>query len=83
MTLARIDLIRGKSADYRRIVGEAIYDAMIAVLNVPKDDRFQIFGEHEIEDLFIDRTYLGIQRTNDCIIIQVTLNDLNRANGRS
>lgn len=75
MPLARIDLVRGKSADYRRTVGEVIYDAMIAVLNVPKDDRFQIFGEHEIEDLFIDRTYLGIQRTNDCIIIQVTLNE--------
>jgi len=74
MPLVRIDLVRGKSADYRRTVDEVIYDAMLATLNVPKNDHFQIFAEHESEDLVIDPTYLGIQRTKDCIVIQVTLN---------
>jgi 4-oxalocrotonate tautomerase len=75
MPLARIDLPRGKGAEYRRTVGEVVYDAMIAALNVPKDDRFQIIGEHEAADLVIDPTYLGIQRTKDCILIQITLNE--------
>jgi 4-oxalocrotonate tautomerase len=75
MPLVRIDLLRGKSADYRRAIGEVIYDAMIRTINVPKDDRFQIFAEHEAEDLVIDPTYLGIQRTKDCVVIQVTLNE--------
>jgi len=30
MPLARIDLVRGKPADYRRAVGEVVYDAMVA-----------------------------------------------------
>ena len=74
MPLVRIDLAKGKPADYRRAVGEVIYDAMIGVLNVPKDDRFQIIAEHAAEDFIVDPGYLGIQRSADCIIIQVTLN---------
>ena len=39
MPLARIDLAQGKSPDYRRTVDEVVYDAMVATLNAPKDDR--------------------------------------------
>ena len=75
MPLARIDLVQGKSADYRKAIGEVIYDAMIKTINVPKDDRFQVITEHPAEGLIFDPTYLGIQRTADCIFIQVTLNE--------
>jgi 4-oxalocrotonate tautomerase len=75
MPLVRIDLAAGKSANYRSTVGAVVYDAMIETLNVPKDDRFQIIAEHSAETFVIDPAYLGIQRTRDCIVIQVTLND--------
>jgi len=75
MPLARIDLPQGKSADYRKAVGEIVYDAMIKTINVPKDDRFQVITEHPAEGLVFDPTYLGIKRTADCILIQITLNE--------
>ena len=75
MPLARIDLGQGKSADYRRAVGEVVYEAMIATLNAPKDDRFQIITEHPPDDFIADPNYLGIRRTKDCIFIQLTLNE--------
>jgi 4-oxalocrotonate tautomerase len=75
MPLARIDLPAGKSADYHSAVGDVVYQAMIGVLNVPKDDRFQIIAEHSATGLVIDPTYLGIHRTKDAIVIQVTLNE--------
>ena len=75
MPLVRIDLARGKPSDYRRAVGEVVYDAMRTILNVPEDDRFQIINEHPAENLIIDPGYLGITRTADCILIQITLND--------
>jgi phenylpyruvate tautomerase PptA (4-oxalocrotonate tautomerase family) len=75
MPLARVDLVQGKSADYRKAISEVIYDAMIKTLNVPKDDRFQVITEHPAEGLVFDPNYLGIQRTADCIFIQVTLNE--------
>ena len=75
MPLARIDVPTGKSADYRSAIGEVVYNAMRSVLNVPKDDRFQVITEHASGDLVIDPTYMGIERTKDAIIIQVTLNE--------
>jgi 4-oxalocrotonate tautomerase len=75
MPLARIDVPAGKSAEFRSTIGDVIYNAMIAVLNVPKDDRFQVISEHSASDLVVDPTYLGIQRTKDAVLIQVTLNE--------
>ena len=75
MPLVRIDLPAGKSPEYRGAVGDVIYGAMVAVLNVPQDDRFQVIAAHAASDLIIDPGYLGIRRSADAIVIQVTLND--------
>ena len=75
MPLVRIDLPRGKSPEYRRTLGDVVYEAMIQTINVPANDRFQIITEHPPEELIIDRTYLGIERSADCILIQVFLNE--------
>jgi phenylpyruvate tautomerase PptA (4-oxalocrotonate tautomerase family) len=74
MPLVRIDLQQGKTPEYVAQVGEIIYRAMLAELNVPKDDRFQIVAQHAPAGLIFDRDYLGIHRTDDCIFIQITLN---------
>ncbi|GJD47811.1 putative protein.1 [Methylobacterium crusticola] len=74
MPLARVDLVYGKSADYRRTIGEVIYDAMIEILKVPQNDRFQIITEHSSENFTADENYLGIKRTRDCVVVQLTLN---------
>ncbi len=75
MPLARIDLPKGKDMQYRSAVGDTVYNAMIKVLNVPQDDRFQVIAEHAAADLVIDSDYLGIHRSSDAIVIQVTLNE--------
>jgi len=75
MPLARIDLAQGKSADYRKTVGDVVYEAMLETLKAPKDDRFQIITEHAGGDFIVDPNYLGIQRSADCVIVQLTLND--------
>jgi 4-oxalocrotonate tautomerase len=73
MPLARIDLQQGKSPEYRTRVGDAVYQAMRATINVPEHDRFLIITEHPPGALYFDREYLGINRSDDCIFIQVTL----------
>jgi 4-oxalocrotonate tautomerase len=75
MPLARIDLIQGKSPEYRATVGQVVYEAMVATLNVPNDDRFQVIAEHPAAGLVYDPDYVGIHRTDDCVFIQVTLNE--------
>jgi 4-oxalocrotonate tautomerase len=73
MPLVRIDLLEGKTPEYRAQVGQIVYQAMVDVIGVPKNDRFQIIVEHTKSDLLFDREYLGIHRTDDCIFVQITL----------
>ena len=63
MPFARIDLIRGKPAAYRRTVGEIVYKAMVEVLKAPENDRFQVIAEHEPEDFVFDPSFFDIERT--------------------
>ncbi len=73
MPLVRIDLLEGKTPEYRMQAGQIVYQAMLDVLGVPKDDRFQIVTEHPKAGLQFDRDYLGIHRSDDCIFVQITL----------
>jgi phenylpyruvate tautomerase PptA (4-oxalocrotonate tautomerase family) len=72
--LVRVSLRKGKSPSHLNAIGEAVHSAMVETINVPPDDRFQIFTEHAAEGLVYDPGYLGIARTDDIVIIQITLN---------
>jgi 4-oxalocrotonate tautomerase len=74
MPLARIDLRKGKDAAYRRAIGRVVYEAMIGV-GVPQKDRFQVIHEHDADDFLFDADYLGIHRSDDLVIIQITWNE--------
>jgi 4-oxalocrotonate tautomerase len=74
MPLVRIDLRQGKTPEYRRRIGNAVYRAMVETINVPEQDRFQVITDHPADGLIYDPTYLGINRTDDIVFIQITLN---------
>ena len=73
MPLARIDLAQGKSDEYRSTIGEVVYQAMVDILKAPKDDRFQVITEHPPGELFYDPSYLGIDRSDNIVLVQITL----------
>jgi phenylpyruvate tautomerase PptA (4-oxalocrotonate tautomerase family) len=74
MPLVRIDIVKGKDAAYRQRVSRVVYEAMV-VSGVPENDRFQIVSEHDSNNFLYDPTYLGIRRTDDLVIIQITWNE--------
>jgi phenylpyruvate tautomerase PptA (4-oxalocrotonate tautomerase family) len=74
MPLVQISLREGKSDAYRRAIGESVHRAMVETINVPALDRFQVVTEHSPDSLIYDPTYLGIQRTDEVIFVQITLN---------
>ena len=74
MPLVRIDMLEGKPREYRSEVGNIVYQSMMEVLNVPLHDHFQVIEEHAKDELVFNREYLGIQRSDDCIFVQITLN---------
>src|SRR6202046_5359417 len=73
MPLVGISLRAGKSEKYRRAVARGVQRAMVQGPAVPEQDRFKIITEHPPSGLIYDPTYLGIQRTNDIVMVQITL----------
>jgi 4-oxalocrotonate tautomerase len=74
MPFARIDVRKGKDAAYRQKIGRVVYEAMVSV-GVPPNDRFQVVNEHDADNFLFDADYLGIHRTDDLVMIQVTWNE--------
>ena len=74
MPLARIDLPQSIEEDQRAAIGDIVYQTMVDVLNVPAGDKFQIITVHDDASLRIDPTYLGIDRSANAFIIDITLN---------
>jgi 4-oxalocrotonate tautomerase len=73
MPLVRIDLRKGKSAPYKKAIGDAVYRAMRETFVVPDEDRFMVVTEHDEDEFFYSKTYLNIERTDDLVLIQLTV----------
>lgn len=73
MPLVRVAVREGKSAQYRKALGDGIHQALIEAIEIPPQDRFQIITEHSSSDLLYDPSYLGIERSDDVVLIQITL----------
>jgi len=73
MPLVRISVRQGTSPEYRKAIGDGVHRAMVEALAVPPDDRFQVITEYPSEGLIYDPKYLGIQRSDLVVFVQITL----------
>lgn len=74
MPLVRIAVRDHHSEAVRYAIGDAVHEAMVETINVPANDRFQIFTAHQANELIADPTYLNVERSGEVIFIQITLN---------
>ncbi len=73
MPLVRISLRQGKSEEYKKALADGVHRAIVEGADVPPQDRFQIITEHPASGLIYDPSYLGIQRSDDIVMVQITL----------
>ncbi len=57
----------------KRKVSDAVHRALVETISIPAQDRFHIITEHANADFIYDPEYLNIHRTNDLVIVQVTM----------
>jgi len=74
MPLVRISVREGKPAAYRLAIGQSVHQAMVETINVPAADRFQVITDHPPDGMIYDAAYLGIDRTDEVVFVQITLN---------
>jgi phenylpyruvate tautomerase PptA (4-oxalocrotonate tautomerase family) len=67
--------MQGKTAEFRRKLGEIVYQVMVETINVPPKDNFHIITEHDKNSLIYDPEYLNVHRTDGIVIIQIILNE--------
>jgi len=73
MPLVRISLREGKTEEYRKALADGVHRALVEAIDAPVQDRFQIITEHPASGLIYDPTYLGLQRTDNIVMVQITL----------
>ena len=75
MPLVRVDIKKHQDPTFAKRVGQVVYAAMHTAIGVPEHDNFQILAEHDEQHFIFDTEYLGIQRSDNLVVIQITLNE--------
>lgn len=75
MPLIHIALRAGKPPAYRQALCDSLYRAMRETFNVPEDDQFMAITEHDAANFRCSPTYLGVARSDDAVLIQITANN--------
>jgi phenylpyruvate tautomerase PptA (4-oxalocrotonate tautomerase family) len=73
MPFVQISLREGKSPDYLKAVSDSIHDAVVHALHRADNDYFHILTEHPPHQWFIDKSYMDIERSDDCIVVYITM----------
>lgn len=75
MPLVRIDLLEGNSAEFKTQLGELVYESMLETIGIPEEDKFVVVNDLKAEELIFSTNYLGVERTEGIVIIQITMNE--------
>jgi 4-oxalocrotonate tautomerase len=73
MPFVRIDLCQGTSSEYRKAIADGVHRAMVESIAISPGDRFQVITEHPADSLIYDPSYLGIERSDRVVFVQITM----------
>ncbi|MFE5109279.1 tautomerase family protein [Streptomyces sp. NPDC056663] len=61
------------SLDQKRALADALNQSLVQALGIPEGDRFIMISEHGENELYLDPTFMGMQRSDDAMIITLLL----------
>jgi phenylpyruvate tautomerase PptA (4-oxalocrotonate tautomerase family) len=72
MPLVRIDVVEGRrTPEQLRLLADTVQAVMLEVFAAPPRDRYQVLTEHRPGQLICEDTGLGLERTDDLVVLQV------------
>ncbi|WP_265516513.1 tautomerase family protein [Nitratireductor luteus] len=75
MPLAHISLRAGKPEAYQQAIFDSLYRALRETFDVPEDDQFMTITEHGVANFRYGASYFEIARSDDLVLIQVTVSN--------
>ncbi len=73
MPFTRVAIPAGTSPAHKVAIARGVHEAMVAAIGIPEDDFFQLLSEYKPGDFHFDRGFLGMQRSDALVVVQVTL----------
>ncbi|MDX2705455.1 tautomerase family protein [Streptomyces sp. PA03-6a] len=61
------------SPEQKHALADALNQSLVQALGIPEGDRFIMISEHGENELFLDPTFMGMQRSSDAVIITVLI----------
>jgi 4-oxalocrotonate tautomerase len=74
MPLVKIYVRKNRTDAELRAIADGVHEALMVQANVPADDRFQILNRLDRDQIVADRSYGGVKRSEDIVIVEITLN---------
>lgn len=71
MPLLRFDLIEGRTDEELKTLLDATHDAVVKAFGVPEGDRYQIVQQHRSNEMIIEDTGLGFERSDKVVVISM------------
>jgi phenylpyruvate tautomerase PptA (4-oxalocrotonate tautomerase family) len=72
MPFTRISLLAGRSPAALAAIADSLDRAMVDSFDVPENDRFVAFHQHQPGELIFDRHYRGGPRSDDFVLFHIT-----------
>jgi len=73
MPFVRIALRSGVPPADQRAIADGVHQALVETISIPDADRFQLISEYAAEHSIYDPSYLNISRTDQLVILQITI----------
>jgi len=75
MPLVKVNLLKGRSAEEKDSIAASIQAALASALEVPDDNRYQLFREYDGENFRHTSGYLGMTYTDQLLVIEITVRE--------
>lgn len=73
MPFIRTAVSAGLTSEDKENIAKGIHRALVDSIGIPEDDFFQLISEYKPDELFFDRQYLGIDRSDTLVVIQIAM----------
>jgi phenylpyruvate tautomerase PptA (4-oxalocrotonate tautomerase family) len=73
MPLVKVNLLKGRSAEEKDSIAASIQAALASTVEVPDDNRYQLFREYDGENFRHTSGYLGMTYTDQLLVIEITV----------
>ena len=75
MPLVKVNLLKGRSAEDKGPIAASIQTALVTTVEVPDDNRYQLFNEYDEENFRHTSGYLGMTYTDELLVIEITVRE--------